>query len=267
MTRDEPALGPRHHEVKRLRALLRDRGARRTEEAFVLEGPRLVADALRRGAPIETLYLGPGAKTAFAAPVADARAAGIRVCELKEGVLEKVGTTRTPQPVLAVSPIPRRVTDLRTGGVVMVLVGVADPGNLGTLLRSAEAAAVGLVLCCGETVDAFNPKTVRSSAGAIFGVPVVEDADPVHALGMLGAAGYRRIGTVATGGRRYTDADLGGAIAIVLGSEAHGLPEGVADRLDERVTIPMAGALESLNLAVAGSVLCFEAARQRAATR
>lgn len=247
--------------------LLRDRRARRDERAFVLEGPRLVADALRRGAPLEAVYLGPGAQEAFHPLVDAARAAGTPVRELKEGVLEKVGTTRTPQPVLAIAPIPAAPEEITGDGPVLVLVDVSDPGNLGTLLRTAEAAGAAALVCCGETVDPYNPKVVRASAGAIFAVPVLESADAPVALDRLGAQGRRRIGTVATGGRPYTRVDLGGAVAIVLGSEAHGLPDAVTDRLDEVVSIPMAGETESLNLAVAGSVLCFEAARQREVAR
>jgi TrmH family RNA methyltransferase len=262
---DAPALGPRHHEVKQLRALLRDPAARRTAGALVLEGPRLVADALRRGAPLSAVYLGPHAESAFAGLVADARGAGVRIAGLKEGVLEKVGTTRTPQPVLAVAPAPAEPTlaaVAAAAGPVVVAVDVADPGNLGTLLRSAEAAGAAGVVCCGG-VDVHNPKTVRASAGAVLAVPVVTVADPVAGLEALRGAGRRTFGTVAAGGVPYTEAPLDAPVALVLGSEAHGVPDAVAARLDGTITIPMAGATESLNVAVAASILIFEAARRR----
>jgi TrmH family RNA methyltransferase len=264
------ALGPRHQEVKRLRALLRDAKARAADRAFVLEGPRLVEDALRRGATISSIYLGTNARTAFRSLLDAPEADGVPVAELKEGVLEKLGSTRTPQPVLAVAPIPppAAITDLVGPGPVVVVVDVADPGNLGTLLRSAEAAGAAGIVCCGETVDVYNPKVVRASAGSIFGVPVVEardGADVAGVLGQLGEAGRRRLG--ATGrGEPAASVDLRGPVALVLGNEAHGLSDAVLRHVDGLVAVPMAGAAESLNVAMAGTVLLFEAARQRAAS-
>jgi TrmH family RNA methyltransferase len=186
-------------------------------------------------------------------------------------VIEKVSTTRTPQPVLATAPIPSRsVTDLPSTGPVIVTVDVSDPGNLGTIIRTAEAAgAAGVVVTGGNSVDLHHPKVVRSSAGAIFGVAVVEQSDPVAALSMLGAGGRRRLATLARDGEAYDQVDLTAPCALVLGNEARGL-EGqrggqLDGQLDGAVTIPIAGSAESLNVAMAAAVLCFEAARQRRA--
>ena len=131
------------------------------------------------------------------------------------------------------------------------------------MLRSAEAAGAGGVVCCEGSVDVFNPKTVRASAGAIFHVPVVCGGDPAEVLDRLGQWGLRRLGTTPHGGVDYTVADLSGPVALVLGNEAHGLPPGLSDNLDGLVTIPMAGRAESLNVGMATAVLCFEAGRQR----
>lgn len=260
----ESGLGPRHPEVRRLRALLRDRSARADEGAFVLEGPRIVHGALARGAVLDALYLGPGADLAFASLVQQVRATGTTVQMLKEGVLEKIGLTRTPQPVLGVARRAVQPLDaLHDEGLLVVAVDVADPGNLGTIIRSAEAAGADAVVACGNSVDALNPKTVRSTAGAIFGVTVVEADDPVIVLDLLGAHGRRRIGTVPSGGEPYDRVDLSGPTAIVVGNEAHGLSDAAASRLDARVSIPMAPGAESLNVAMATTVLLFEAARQR----
>lgn len=232
----------------------------------MLEGPRVVGSALDRGARLDAIYLGSGSMRAFAPLVQRAAATGARVAELKEGVLEKVGTTRTPQPVLAV--VSRRLAsldDLSSGGTLLVTVDVADPGNLGTILRSAEAAGVTGVVACGNSVDLFNPKVVRSSAGAIFGVTVVEQGDPMAALDELGRRGWRRLGTRATGGDAYEAVDLTGACALVVGNEAHGLGAELDARLEGTVTIPLCAPAESLNVAMAATVVCFEAARQRRA--
>lgn len=265
------ALGPRHAEVKRLRALLRDRYERAAERAFVVEGPRAIDGVLDRGGALDAAYLAPGASRAFASLVTRLEAAGVRLAELKEGVLERVGSTVTPQPVIAVAPM--RVLSLGAlpaDGLVLVAVGLADPGNAGTLLRSAEAAGVVGVVFCANSVDPFNPKAVRSSAGAIAGVPLVagpdgEGDDPVEVLDALGAGGRRRLGAVATGGAPYDRVDLVRPTAVVLGSEAHGLDAQLAAVLDGAVSIPMAGPAESLNVAMAATVLSFEWARQRRA--
>jgi RNA methyltransferase, TrmH family len=258
------ALGAHNAEVKRLRALLRDHDARVREGVFVLEGPHVVEGAIDRGIALRALYLGPGAERAFAPLVARVEEQGAPVAELKEGVLEKIGHTRTPQPVLAVAATVRRPFEVpATEGTLVVSVGIADPGNLGTIMRSAEASgAVGVVLC-DNSVDPENPKVVRSSAGAIFGVPVMEAGDVTDVLDALGAGGWRRVGAGVRDGEPYDGAQLSGRCALVLGSEAQGLPPAVSTALDGLVTIPMAATAESLNVAMAATVLLFEAARQR----
>jgi TrmH family RNA methyltransferase len=142
--------------------------------------------------------------------------------------------------------------------LVLVAAGVADPGNLGTMLRSAEAAgAAGLVTTAGS-VDPWNPKCVRAAAGALARVRVAPDVDPAE----LRHLGVTLVGTAAAGGRAYTEPGaLAAPLALVLGSEAHGLPADVP--VDRVVSIPHAGRAESLNVAMAATVLAFEAARQR----
>lgn len=259
-------LGARHAEVQRLRALARDRHARRTEHAFLLEGPLLLDAALDRHAPLEAVYLGYGARPAFGVLLERVAATGVPIEDLREGVLEKVGTTRTPQPVLAVATMP---TDpqLPPDGDVLVAVDVADPGNLGTMIRSAEAAGAAAVVVTGDSVDPHNPKAVRSTAGAIFGLPVLEDPDPAAALDTLHARGRHTIGTAATGGRAADTLDVTLPVALVVGNEAHGLAPDVQARLDDIVTIPMHGAAESLNVAMAATVLLFDLDRRRTPTR
>jgi TrmH family RNA methyltransferase len=235
-----------------------------------VEGPRAVGAALDRGVAFEAVYFGPEAERAFPALVARLAEAGVARAELKEGVLEKVGTTRTPQPVLAIAPVPPvDRAALAHDGLVVVALGVSDPGNLGTLVRSAEASGAAAILLGPASVDAYNPKVVRASAGAIFGIPLVgaesEGWSAVEALDALGELGRQRLGATAGRGALHTAVDFTRATAIVLGNEAHGIDAAVDARLDGHVQIPMAGPAESLNVAMAGTVLCFESARQRRA--
>lgn len=259
--------GARHPEVRVLRDLARDARARADAEACLLEGPRVIDAALDRDADVLAAYLAFGAARAFPALVARLEGAGIPVHALKEGVLEKVGTTRTPQPVLAVArwrftPLAD-VVRAATEGLVVVVVGVADPGNLGTILRSAEASGCAAVVIAGPGVDVRSPKVVRASAGAVFGVPVADAPDATVVLAALGAAGIRTFAAVAHDGVDPGDVDLGRGAAIVVGNEAHGLAPDLRSHVDASVTLPMAGVAESLNVAMATTVLCFEAARQR----
>lgn len=233
---------------------------------FVAEGVELVRTALAAGVAVESLYVGAEGvgDPEVAALVAAAADAGIRVFELAPGVLARVADTVTPQPVLAVvAMLDRPAAALAGGRLVVAMAGVRDPGNAGTVLRSADAAGADGVVFAGGTVDPYNPKTVRSSAGSVFHVPLVvlgPDDDLAAAL-----AGYRLLGAVVRGGVDYAAVDWSVPSALLLGNEATGLDPGLERRLDGAVCIPMAGRAESLNVGVACAVLCFEALRQRRA--
>lgn len=227
----------------------------------MVEGTRAVREALDAGAHLRAVFAGPGAPADL---VADASAAGAAVHRVEPGVMERVATTVSPQPVVAVADQLDVAIDALVGApLVVVAVGLHDPGNLGTLLRTAEAAGAGGVVCCGSHVDVYNPKTVRAASGALFHVPVVVAGDPVEVLRRLREWGMKRVAAVARGGTDHTAADLRGPVALVVGSEAAGLPEAALAEVDELITIPMAGRAESLNVGMAAAVLCFEVARQR----
>ena len=248
--------------VKRLRQLLERPAVRQRERAFVVEGPTLVGDALDAGVLLECLFVAPRASSPV---VARAVATGVPVFDLAPGVLERVADTVTPQAVMAVARAVDVDLDALAGATLLVVcVDVRDPGNLGTVLRSAEASGAGGIICCEGSVDVYNPKCVRASAGSLFHTRIVARGDPGKVLGTLGSWGLRRLGTRPEGGQPYHRADLTAPTALVLGNEAHGLPESVAGSLDGWLTIPMAGRAESLNVGMAAAVLCFEAARQRA---
>ena len=252
--------------VKRLRQLIERSTMRSREGAFVVEGPTLVADALDAGVELECLFVASGRTAGATAPVVDRAAeAGVEVYELAPGVLERVATTVTPQPVLAIArTLDVDLGDLAGAALILVCVDVRDPGNLGTVLRSAEASGVGGIICCEGSVDVYNPKCVRASAGSLFHTRVVARGEPVKVLGTLGGWGLQRLGTRATGGAPYYRVDLTAPTALVLGNEAHGLSPSLDGALDGWVSVPMQGRAESLNVGMAAAVLCFEAARQRA---
>lgn len=236
----------------------------------MVEGVNVLEAALDGKADIEALFAAPEAGEECAALLDLARRRGIAIHHLAPGVLERVADTVTPQPVLAVARRrPPTLADVTAAGgdepkLLVVGVDVRDPGNGGTLIRSAESAGADGVIFCRGSVDVTNPKTVRASAGALFHVPVVEGCDPQEVLGVLGDLGHHRIAAVAHGGERPDRVDLTGPLALVFGNEASGLPDDVVDRVDGQVTIPMPGRSESLNLGMAASILLYEVRRQRA---
>lgn len=191
------------------------------------------------------------------------------IVTVADDVLERLGSTQAPQPPIALAELPTNDADLLTdASFVVVLDRISDPGNLGTVLRSAEAAGVDAVVLTSGSVDPYNPKVVRASAGALFHVPVVETS-----LDAVVDAGLTLHGTSSHDhpGRRvvpYTEGDLTGRLALVMGNEAAGLPtewDATTGPVDRWLTIPHHGRSESLNVAMATTVLVFEAARQRTA--
>lgn len=175
--------------------------------------------------------------------------------------------TVTPQPVLAIVETPQfELAELGSAQpqLTVVCVDVRDPGNAGTVVRSAWAAGADGVVFCDGAVDPWNPKAVRSSAGAVLHIPIVSTGPAAAALQEVGGWGVRRLGAVRVGGADYATMDLTAPSALVFGNEAAGLPVELLDSdIDGWVSIPMPGGAESLNVGMAAAVLCFEATRQR----
>jgi RNA methyltransferase, TrmH family len=239
----------------------------------VAEGAELLRTALRAGMPIESVYLAPeGAQDPLTQEAChQAAAAGARLFPLAPGVLERVADTVTPQPVLAVLPMMDRPTSAllpdppAPGTLLVVMVDVRDPGNAGTVLRTADASGARGVLFSGDSVDPFNPKTVRASAGSLFHVPFGVQPDPLALAAQLTDLGYRTLATVLQGGSDYAGLDWLVPTALFLGNESAGLGAEVQAAVGGALAIPMEGQAESLNVAVAAAVVCFEALRQRRA--
>jgi TrmH family RNA methyltransferase len=257
----------RNESVQRLRRLVEDRRARWTERAFVAEGSKLVAEALAAGAALQAVYIDAGAaREADWDLAARCMEAGATLYELQDGLLGRACNTVTPQPLAAIASmldVPLQALRAEAERVIVVCSGMQEPGNAGTVVRSAAASGAGAVVFCAGSVDVFNPKAIRSSAGALFHVPVVAGGRAEEVVVELGRWGLRRMGASARDGRDYTEVNLASRTAIVLGNESRGLSESVVARLDGLLTIPMARASESINVAMAASVICFEAARQR----
>lgn len=230
----------------------------------------LLAEALQAGTVLEEVYVEPDADPKLIARV---RGVGVPVTEVAAGSLRKVLDLVTPQSTVAVAE--QRHADLRSllgdaqkrGCPVLALVGIQDPGNAGTLVRVAEATGCAGVVFTEGSVDPWNPKTVRATAGALLRVPVAEGVAPGTLIEVATEVGPPLVATIARGGGTPDGVDLSGATVILVGSEAHGLPAELLEAAQMAVTIPMEGEVESLNAAVSGALLGFEAARQRRAAK
>jgi RNA methyltransferase, TrmH family len=256
-----------------LRGLLQKRSARWSEGVFVAEGAELLRAALRAQRPVESVYVAPeGATDPLTNQTCqDAVRAGARLFTLDPGVLERVADTVTPQPVLSVLPMMDGGALLESpapsDALIVVMVDVRDPGNAGTVLRTADAAGVSSVVFSGDSVDPYNPKAVRASAGSLFHVPFSVQDDALALAGTLAAAGYRTLATMVREGDDYAELDWSVPTALFLGNESAGLDSEVTRALSGAVAIPMDGRAESLNVGVACAVVCFEALRQRRSRR
>ena len=253
----------------RIKQLVRLRERRERDEAgvFLIEGYREIRRALEKGVQPREFYFSPDWFLGENEPalIEQARAAGAHLFELSKDAFAKVAYRERPDGLLALAPQWKRgFDDLKLGPNPFLLVceSIEKPGNLGTILRSADAAGCDAVIVCDPVTDLFNPTVVRASTGVLFSVPVVvSDSATVHAW--LKAKGIRTAATTPHTTNLYTQTDLRGPLAIIMGSEQYGLSEFWMKGADLLVRIPMAGQADSLNVAMATIITLFEAVRQR----
>jgi RNA methyltransferase, TrmH family len=230
----------------------------------VLEGPDLINAALDVAHEFEAIYVDERAESAsIVDTLRRGERRGVRIFRLGEGVIAKIADAQSPQPILASVRIVRHeLSSLVAQGLVLVLHDVRDPGNVGTIIRSADAAGVSCVVLTGQSVDPFNPKTLRATAGSIFHVPVVV-ATLEETVDHFRTQGATIFATLINGEESFRRVDLNHPSVVLIGNEAAGLDEYAVAMCDASITIPMTGRSESLNAGVAASLVCFEALYQR----
>jgi RNA methyltransferase, TrmH family len=242
-------------------ARLRKRAFRDEDRRFLVEGAQGVGEALDDVARRLELVFVTEAHEELGVRADDA---GVEVHRVSDDVMRKLTSTVTPQGALGVAAYVDVSLDvLPADGCITLLHEVRDPGNAGTVLRSADAAGASGVVFSSTSVDLYNPKTVRASAGSVFHLPVVRGVETHEAIGGLRARGFRILAMDARGSENLYAADLSGPLVLVFGNEAHGLPQEVVALADASVRVPHTGRAESLNLAAAASVCLFEWARRR----
>lgn len=245
---------------------LKKRAFRDREERFLVEGSQVTVEALEAGR-LETLFHLPGEHGRVEPIVERARDAGIELQEVSQQVIEHLTSTVTPQGMVGVA----RFVDVPLAEVaaaprlVPVLCSVRDPGNAGTILRSADAAEADAIVFAGESVDPYNPKTVRASAGSVFHLPLIRGAKVEDAVAALRDRGAQVLAADSQGEESIYAADLSLPTAVLFGNEAWGLPAEVRALADRTVRVPIRGSTDSLNLAAAAAVVLFESVRAREA--
>jgi TrmH family RNA methyltransferase len=260
----QPELSSLHNPLVKYARSLHQRKVRYRERVLLVEGVRLVLDALSTGAEPTVTFVDRerlGDQIDVVLAVLDPA----RVRVVTSAVLDTIAETQTPQGVVAIFPFPELRLDLhaRTNPLVLVADGIQDPGNLGTLIRSAVGAGAACLLVTGSTVDPFAPKVIRAGMGAQFRLPIARL--DWHNPEILLQHCPQRLSASADAADEYTDIDWSAGSAVVIGNEARGISPESAPVLTGSVAIPLRGGLESLNAGVAGSVILFEAARQRSA--
>jgi RNA methyltransferase, TrmH family len=264
-----PPLGRHHPQIKRIRALYRDPALRRAEGVFLAEGLHLAEEALEADPQRIALALVSsrlGRREEGQRLRHSLASSGVLTLETGDDTLEALQDASSAQPVLLVMRRPDWPADAGLLGplapLVVVLHGVQDPGNVGGILRTADAAGATAAFVCGEAADPFHPRAVRASMGAIFRLPF-HAATTSDVLDLLRGRTIRAMPIDAAGTRDYSTCDFRSPVALFFGREGSGLPTGLLNDLAESVRVSMRPGVESLSVGAAAAVILFEAARQR----
>lgn len=261
--------------VKRLQLLLERKG-REESGSYLVEGAHLVEEALKSGADVTTvLYDSERELNSACRQALTNLRPDVHVMAASEAVLAKLSETKSPQGIVAVVKKNQQdweewieqLIQAKPDVLLLFLDEIQDPGNLGTILRTAEAAGVDGVVLGRGSVDLYNGKVVRATMGALFRLPVFTQALPITADQWRGQGGRLLCSTLRENSRSYDSVDYSGKVALVIGNEGRGVSEEMIARADELVHIPIYGQAESLNAAVAAGLLVYEARRKKDRSR
>ena len=250
--------------VVKAAAELKQKKYRTQNGLYLAEGLRTAEEAVAYKA-VETLFYVATDDDRTMRLLEDAAMQNIKLVCVNENVMKKIADTETPQGIIAICKMrqPKLENLLASGKMLLVLDRVGDPGNIGTMLRTADAAGIGGLVLLKGCADIYAPKTVRSSMGSLFHIPVLSGVSEQEFISAAKKAGYDLLVTCLDGADNLYKADLSGRIAFVMGNEAGGVSETLLEKADKRVYIPMAGRAESLNVAMAAGIVMFEALRRK----
>ena len=258
---DDMITSSANQQMKHLSQLMKRAKERKKEQVFVVEGIKMFQEA-----PADTVVSVYVSESFLEKPEHEKCLQGYRYEVVSDAVFREISDTQTPQGILAIVRMPKYdLPDLLQGDHthLLILESVQDPGNLGTIFRTAEAAGVTGIILSKDSVDIYNPKTIRSTMGSIYRMPFYYAEDILKAIRKIKDAGIKVYAAHLDGEKSYDEEDYAFSCAFLIGNEGNGLREETSKMADHYIIIPMSGEVESLNAAIAASVLMFEVKRQR----
>jgi TrmH family RNA methyltransferase len=265
-TPHHPLTSKDNSSVKQLRSLS-DTKHRKMEKAFLIEGLKIVEEALRDDLGVRMVVASPSLIQHHGKGVLKlAEGRQKQILWISDRLMDSLAESKTPQPVMAVVDMKQHSEEAllaHDAGLIVVCHQLQDPGNLGTILRTAEAAGASGVAIVSPSVDPYNPKAIRASMGSILRLPIATIADLPSFIQKAKKQSFQTVATVLAGDRFHYDIDFRRPTIVILGQEGSGLPADLMSSIDFQVRVPMAKTIDSLNVATAGAVILYEAVRQR----
>jgi TrmH family RNA methyltransferase len=239
-------------------------GGRIRAKSFIIEGLKFVQEAHRANIKIRLIAIKEGYRPDFLKDINT-----IDIYEFSESVMKKVSTTETPPGVIAIAEMfefhEKDILNIESENrLILILENINDPGNLGTIIRTACAAGVTGIILTGESVDLFNPKVIRATAGNLWKIPIIVSKNKQEIINQLHQNHFQVVATDLKAKTTHLDFDYKQDLAILFGSEAHGISEELLAGSDNFIKIPLENKVESLNVAISAAIILFEAVRQRA---
>jgi len=255
-------INSKDNKIYKLCKQLASRKYRDSLQKYIAEGPNLVEEAFKNAADVECVVVCEGYENAHLLP-----SDFVHVVQMNKKLFDEISDTVTTQSIIAVIKKPDITMEsfFSSGGSgnFVLLDRLQDPGNIGTIIRTADAAGYKGVVAVKGCGDIYSSKTVRAAAGSVFRMPVLFAETPLQAVGLLRQQGKKLIAACLDTEHRYYDADLRENIALIIGNEGNGICEELIAQADIKVRIPMNGSIESLNAAVAAGILMYESIRQQ----
>lgn len=256
---------PSNNLVKLIKSL-KIKKNRMKSELFIIEGVRFVSFALENNIPlVEICYSKDLLKTSGGEELLNLAEGNFKVTEIEKKIFDEITDTQNTQGVIGLVKLEQKEFDLESskGKFMLILDRIQDPGNLGTIIRTADAAGVDMVVMTKGTVDPYNEKVLRSTMGSIFTVPLYHIEDTAQFLNEIKADGFKIISSYLQTEDRYDEISYDGSIAVVIGNEANGVSDEIIALSDEYAKIPIYGSAESLNASIAAAVIMYQAANMR----
>ena len=238
---------------------LKERKHRTKENKYIIEGFRLVQEAFKAKCNIEYIIVNEGGKGKLE-DYLNQYMDNVKIYEMRNELFSQLTSTENTQGIIAVANINNSISNIN-GDFYLLCDKVQDPGNLGTIIRTAHAARVNAIILTKGTVDIYNDKTIRSTMGSIFYIPIIYDND-LSLLKKLKGEGFSLVATSLKESKNFFEEDLSGKVILSVGNEGNGISEEIFELADKKVKIPMPGGAESLNVGVATSIILFEKVRQ-----